>query len=103
MPVGDFAAVGHVQRPDFYPAHHCADRARLHALILVGVFGKAGLVWEVPEDFGGFVPGDNRDAVPLVQPVRDDVVASLSERFGGEFVVFDLGFLQAQHVDVVAL
>src|SRR5699024_2918285 len=66
VPLGDFAAVGDIQRPDFDIANHRAQSTSLAGLLFVLVIVVAGLFGKTRDDFALCLAADDRYPVPLV-------------------------------------
>ena len=92
-------AVGHVERPHAYAVAERPDGAGLGR----GGLAPAGHPVEADPDVIEADPRDDRDAVPLVEPVVGHLVAERLEALERELVSARLGLLDGEHVDVAAL
>jgi hypothetical protein len=102
--VVELAAVRHVERPEPQPLDRDPERPRLERQrAVVERLAEPGHVVEALTHVLDRQARRERDAVPLVRAVGDDVVAGLLELLVRELVGLALDLLHREHVDVGVL
>ena len=101
-------AVGNVQAPHSHARARGRDGPGLQPGsgqegAVVALLGEGRLAVESDGQVLDPHPGDDRHAVPLIQPVRGDLVSGVPEAFDGELLGPAFRLLEEQHVQVPAV